>query len=231
MSTKLTNQGADGIRRVGFYSDGDVVPVKLYIKDNCIHSYQMNCDVVETARTYRGNDDYVSEYLCHPRTTIDNHFVTPENEHKVDMMVQLIPLLVDSFSFMEPRSAELHSKITDISNDIFLWALTNYNPSKSTDIDEIEYVLQPFWERERSVYIDDVPPLEYECPRNSYTVTNFVIHQRADGYWHIVDCINKDHFEDYLLPNDSVGDVWLISYETATRNDAIHELSVYRIKG
>lgn len=231
MNTKLSNQGADGVRRVGFYSDGGIAPVSLYIKDGRIHSHQMNCDIVETQGTYRGNCEYVTEFLGRPRTLVNGYFVTPECETKALMAAELIPLLTDSFDFMEPRSAELHARITDLSNDILDWATSQYNPDNSRDIDEIEYILQPFWDAELAVSVEEVPPLYLSDSDYKYIPTAWVIHERDDGYYHIVNCQNPSHFEDYLLPHNTIGDVWLVKYIEVVNGRHIQEFSVTRIKG
>lgn len=233
MRHKLINQGADDVRRVGFYSDGTLSPVSLYIKDNVIQSYQMDCDIIETADTYRGDCPHVREFLQRPHPSTPHAFlVTPDNEYRADMAVELLPLLKDSFDFMKSRSAILHASITDMSNDLLDWAVHGFDPRRSQDIDEIEYILQPFWDRTRVLNIEEVPPIDVNCVGASHIDRNLVIHERLDGHYHIADFIHSGDFEDYLIPNDSVGDVWLVSFTEITRpRRQILDFEVTRIKG
>ena len=114
--SQVLYNGKDGILAAGFDSEGNLIPAQFSPSMEFPGTLQMNCDVVHTKDTYKGDDEYIIDFFN--REESDPEFgvlYTERDKHLLTNVGKLRPHLLAPFADMveTPHQASLVHRITN----------------------------------------------------------------------------------------------------------------------
>lgn len=113
--TQVLYNARDGILAVGFDNDGTLIPPQFTASSDYTGTVQVNCDIVETQQTYKGDDEHIVDFFS--RTKDHPEYGILYDAKSKNMMLnigKLLPVLTEPFKGMveTPHQASMQHRIT-----------------------------------------------------------------------------------------------------------------------
>lgn len=156
--TQVLYNARDGILAVGFDNDGNLIPPQFTASSDYTGTVQVNCDIVETQQTYKGDDEHIIDFFS--RTTDHPEYGILYDAKSKNMMLnigKLLPALTKPFQgFVEtPHQASMQHRITHaILHGIIGLDKQDFNYSREATV--IENILKPLYDDSEAVALNAI---------------------------------------------------------------------------
>lgn len=176
-------------------TSGEITPVDIYIQDLTIRSRQQryrdtNGYVLHTSKaTYNGARLGVIDFLTAESSDYQTrplYIAIPETQTRVNMATELVDLLHDCFSYMNPKTTALREFIDNFSNRLLDYAVDNYTTivgeNGEDPLADLHNTLQPMWSDATTTPMATTEFITNPEPTDEFTTT-YLIYKNADGVW------------------------------------------------
>lgn len=188
----------DGILAAGFDLEGNLVPAQFAPTMEFPGTLQMNCDVVHTKDTYKGDDEYIIDFFnrdeTHPEYGV---LYTEENKHLLINVDKLRPHLLTPFADIveTPHQASLAHRITSaiLSGTI---GLNKEGFDANRSIREISETLAPLRDdiKAEETEVVALQNMVVSTNRDDVKVDTYLWFCNSDGIW----------WHDHILPPEII---------------------------
>lgn len=238
MSRTFHNLKANNIRQVIMI--GDIpAPATIFIEDGIIQSRQdpnqyfvKEQGVIHTWDTYKGSHKGTLDFLGLTPEVSVSYVETEKNLKEVRAAQELLPFVIDAFSFMTPRTATANCVIIDVISNLINYC-KNYDLENENSIAEMEGLLQPFWSDSIVYDLDEINSIILSRePEKGWFYYRHVIYQNKEGVWCYHPQSRYDSFglppNPLDVPSDYQGELYLISFTDINFNRLVENFKVRR---